>query len=81
LLKADTQPEKISFEVYHLNRDVYEKTAKEAGLVDLEWKGHVLPQGDGREEGFWDEFERRPSFMIVTARRLDYLRGPSLQRI
>jgi SAM-dependent methyltransferase len=81
LLKADTQPEKISFEVYHLNREVYEKTAKEAGLVDLEWKGHVLPQGDGREEGFWDEFERRPSFMIVTARRLDYLRGPSLQRI
>jgi hypothetical protein len=28
-----------------------------------------LPPGDGREEGFWDAFERRPSFKIVTARR------------
>jgi SAM-dependent methyltransferase len=80
LLTADTKPEKISFEVFHLNRETYEKTAKEAGLVDLKWRGHVLPQDDGREVGFWDEFERRPSFKICTVRRLDYLRGPSLQR-
>jgi len=79
LLTADTKPEKISFEVFHLNREIYERTAKEAGLVDLKWRGHVLPHGDGKEEGFWDDFERRPSFKIVTARRLDYLRGPSLQ--
>jgi SAM-dependent methyltransferase len=71
LLTADTQPEEISFEMYHLSGEVYQRTARQAGLVDLEWKGHVLPQGgdDGREAGFWDAFERRPSFKIVTARR------------
>jgi SAM-dependent methyltransferase len=73
LLKADTKPEGISFEVYHLKREVYERTAREAGMVNLEWRGHVLPKGGegGREEGFWDEFERRPSFKILTARRVE----------
>jgi SAM-dependent methyltransferase len=69
LLTADTHPEEISFEVYHLGAKVYQETAREAGLVDLDWKGHVLPPGDGREEQFWDAFERRPSFKIVAARR------------
>lgn len=71
LLTANTQPEEISFEMYHLSGEVYQRTARQAGLVDLEWKGHVLPQGDddGREAGFWDAFERRPSFKIVIARR------------
>jgi hypothetical protein len=73
LLKADTKPEGISFEVCHLKREVYERTAREAGMVDLECRGHVLPKGGegGREEGFWDEFERRPSFKILTARRVE----------
>lgn len=70
-LTAYTQPDNVEFEMYHLSKEVYEKNAVEAGLVELMWNGHVIPE-DGREEGgYWDAFEKRPSFKICTARRSD----------
>lgn len=68
-LTAHTLPERVEFEMYHLSKQVYERSAAEAGLVELTWNGYVIPE-DGREEGgYWDGFERRPSFEVCTARR------------
>ena len=68
-MTAYTQPENVQFEMHHLSKEVYEKNAAEAGLVELMWNGHVITE-DGREEGgYWDAFEKRPSFEICTARR------------
>lgn len=68
-LTAYTQPETVSFEMYHLSKKVYEQGAADAGLVDLEWNGHVIPEDKRKADGYWDAFERRPIFEVCTARR------------
>jgi len=68
-LTAYTQPETVSFEMYHLSKEVYERGAAEAGLVELKWNGHVISKDGKKTEGYWDAFEKRPSFEICTAKR------------
>jgi SAM-dependent methyltransferase len=68
-LTAYTQPENVSFEMYHLSKKVYEQGAADAGLVEMEWNGHVIPDDGGKVSGYWDAFEKRPHFEICTVRR------------
>lgn len=68
-LTAYTQPETVSFEVYHLSKKVYEQGAADAGLLELKWNGHVIPEDMRKAGGYWDAFERRPIFEVCTARR------------
>jgi SAM-dependent methyltransferase len=68
-LTASTEPETMSFEMYHLSKQVYEQSAVEAGLVDLTWNGHVIPEDGRKAGGYWDSFEKRPSFEICTAKK------------
>lgn len=68
-LTAYTEPESVEFEVYHLSKGVYEKSAAEAGLVELTWNGHVDREDERKAGGYWDAFEKRPSFEVCTARR------------
>lgn len=74
-LTAHTEPEEVSFEMWHLRREVYERCAEEAGMVGLEWRGYVLPDEqmeEGNEEGgegYWDAFVMRSSFEVCTAWR------------
>lgn len=68
-LTAYTQPENVEFEMYHLSKQVYERTAAEAGLEGLTWNGYVIPEDGRKADGYWDGFERRPSFEVYTARR------------
>ena len=68
-LTAYTQPETVSFDMYHLSKEVYEQSAAEAGLVELTWNGHVIPEDGRKAGGYWDAFERRPSIEICTVRR------------
>jgi hypothetical protein len=68
-LKAYTQPENVSFEMYHLSKKVYEQGAADAGLVEMEWNGHVIPDDGRNVSGYWDAFEKRPHFEICTVRR------------
>ncbi|GAB7327522.1 hypothetical protein MBLNU13_g11388t1 [Cladosporium sp. NU13] len=68
-LTAYTQPENVEFEMYHLSKEVYERTAAEAGLVGLMWNGHGIQEDGEKAGGYWDAFGKRPSFEICTARR------------
>ncbi|KAK5127959.1 hypothetical protein LTR85_005076 [Meristemomyces frigidus] len=66
---ALTQPEEVSFENFHYPHEVYERAAAQAGMEDLRWRSHVVPVDDGRPEGFWDVYNLRPHFSLVTATR------------
>ena len=68
-LTAYTHPERVVFENYHLSKEVHERGAATSGLVDLKWNGHVLPDDERRETGYWDVFEKRPMLEVVTACR------------
>lgn len=63
-----TKPDLVEFENYHLPHDVYERAAAEAGMEGLTWRSHTLPD-DGRPESFWDVYNLRPHFCLLTARR------------
>jgi len=67
-LTAYTQPENVQFEMHHLSKEVYEKNAAEAGLVELMWNGYAIPEDGRNAGGYWDAFKKRPSFEICTAR-------------
>lgn len=66
---AFTQPEEVSFENFHLPNHLYERAAAEAGMVDLRWRSHTLPVDDGRPDGFWDVYNLRPHFSLLTAKK------------
>lgn len=68
-LTAYTQPEDVTFDIHHLSKEVYERCAAEAGLVGLKWNRHVLPEDGRKAEGYWEAFEKRPTFEICTAER------------
>lgn len=68
-LTAYTQPNNVTFDMYHLSKEVYERCAAEAGLVRLKWNGHVLPDDSRKAEGYWEAFDKRPTFDICTAWR------------
>lgn len=59
----------FSFEVFEFRKEVYERCAREAGLV-LTWGELVLPEDERREEGFWERFVERPTFDVVEAVRI-----------
>ncbi|KAF2096118.1 S-adenosyl-L-methionine-dependent methyltransferase [Rhizodiscina lignyota] len=67
-LTAYTDPP-ISFEPYHLSGEVYERSAREAGMVDLQLHSHVFPEDERKYSGFWDVYNERPHFEIMMARR------------
>lgn len=61
-----TQPEPVEFENYHMPREIYERSAAEAGMQQLTWRSHTLPD-DGRPEGYWDVYDLRPHYCLLTA--------------
>ncbi|TKA64345.1 hypothetical protein B0A55_09547 [Friedmanniomyces simplex] len=65
---ANTSPEKVEFENYHYGYEMYEKASAEAGMVELTWRSHTLPD-DGRPDGFWDVYNLRPHFCLLTAKK------------
>ncbi|KAI7204041.1 hypothetical protein KC352_g18597 [Hortaea werneckii] len=67
-ISAHTQPEKIEFDVFHYSYKFYERAAEEAGMRELTWRSHVLPE-DGRPEGYWEVFNLRPHCALLTAIR------------
>lgn len=66
-LTAFVKPTNFSFEMYHLHRDVYERAAAKAGMKDLRWHKHILPDDDRKAAGYWDVFDQRPHLMLFTA--------------
>jgi SAM-dependent methyltransferase len=68
-LTASAQPETVSFEMYYLSKEVYEQGAADAGLVEMEWHAHVIPNDGRNVGGYWDALENRPHFEICTVRR------------
>lgn len=64
---ADTQPV-VQFDVFQFRESVYERCAKEAGLV-LTWRDIVLPENETEGGVYWERFLERPTFSIVEARR------------
>jgi ubiquinone/menaquinone biosynthesis C-methylase UbiE len=66
VVKGDTP---FSFEVFQFKAEVYEKCAREAGLR-LRWCELVLPEDGRAQEGYWEEFVRRPTFEVLEAVRL-----------
>jgi len=68
-ITAYTEPEKVEFENYHYPHDFYERAAAEAGMTQLTWRSHVFPEADEKPEGFWDVYNLRPHFSLLTARK------------
>jgi toxoflavin synthase len=60
-----TEVDAIEFDMYRLNRGIYEKTAKEAGMGEVRFNPMVFPtEGFGLD--YWDEFKRRPHYELLT---------------
>ncbi|KAI9652235.1 MAG: hypothetical protein M1831_007144 [Alyxoria varia] len=63
-------PEIVEFDDYKLSQEAYETTAKEAGIKNLKYEKHVLPDDgiDGAKvPEWWDEYEALPHFDLITA--------------
>ncbi|KAL9090841.1 MAG: hypothetical protein Q9159_001782 [Coniocarpon cinnabarinum] len=59
-----------------LNPGIFEKCAKKAGLENSRWTRPAVPedlrQGTAfAQPGYWEEWEKSPSFMIWSARKMD----------
>jgi SAM-dependent methyltransferase len=67
-LIADTDPP-VEFEFYHLNKEIYEKCTTSAGMTDVTWLRHIVPDDERKGTGFWDRFDKTPTFIICTAIR------------
>lgn len=67
-LTAFTEP-LLQFEMYHLSQEVYVKCAQEAGMADFNFHPHVLPEDERKHSGYWDVYNERPHFEVLTARR------------
>lgn len=68
-LTAYTEPERVTFDIYHLSKEAYENGAEAAGMTDVEWRGHTLPEDDRKYSGYWDAYVERPQMEVVTAKR------------
>lgn len=55
------------FDMYQLNRGVYERGAKAAGLVDVHFERNIKLPTEGRPEGYWDVYHARPQVEVMTA--------------
>ncbi|KIX09114.1 uncharacterized protein Z518_00192 [Rhinocladiella mackenziei CBS 650.93] len=71
-ITGHVEPVEISFENFHMRREVYEKCAREGGMGGrLEWKKIVVPDPKesreryGVEEGYWDEYNETPHLGIL----------------
>ena len=58
-----------SFETYYWLHDFYETAAAEGGIRDVKWHPTLPPDGQLKDEGFWDVWMMRPAINILTARR------------
>ncbi|KAK4546601.1 hypothetical protein LTR36_001818 [Oleoguttula mirabilis] len=67
---AFTFPEEVAFENFHYPHVFYERAAAEAGMAEVSWRSHVVPADDGRLAGFWDVYNLRPHFSLLTAKKL-----------
>ncbi|KAL1596573.1 hypothetical protein SLS60_009221 [Paraconiothyrium brasiliense] len=56
----------FSFDVFQFRSEVYERCAQEAGL-EIRWREHVLPDDERKESGYWDDWQRRPTFSVIEA--------------
>ena len=68
-ITAYTEPQPIEIDTYHLDKQVYEDCAAKAGLQDLQWHGHRLPEDDRKETGYWDVYVERPHIEICSAHK------------
>lgn len=61
----------VQFDFFLLEKDVYEKAAKEAGMVDLQWSPAVITDEVEKqfEPGFLDEMKERPFHEVIVARK------------
>jgi toxoflavin synthase len=67
-VKANTEF-KVEFDVFQFRKQIYERCAKEAGLV-LQWRDAVVPEDGRKDEGYWARWLERPTFVIVEARKI-----------
>lgn len=65
-LDAATYPEKVSFEYYYMLHDKYEAAAAEAGMGPIKWHGYILPDDERRDNGYWDAYQLRGHFTILS---------------
>lgn len=76
-ITGPTTPTEIVFENFHLRRDVYEKSAREGGMMgELTWIEPRFPQTDeesqslyGVDRAWWDEYQVRTHFGILMVRK------------
>jgi SAM-dependent methyltransferase len=76
-ITGHTSPAEIVFENFHLRRDVYEKSAREGGMMgELVWIEPRLPQTDqeswslyGVDRAWWVEYQIRTHFGILVVRK------------
>ncbi|KAF2177108.1 S-adenosyl-L-methionine-dependent methyltransferase [Zopfia rhizophila CBS 207.26] len=59
----------IQFDVFQFRKEVYERCAREAGLV-LSWRDVVVPDDERKGSGYWERWLDRPTFVIVEARNV-----------
>lgn len=67
-LTAHTEPP-VVFEIYHLDKKVYEGCAEKAGMRDMKWIRPVLPDDERRGTSYWDKFMERAPFLVCTDRK------------
>ncbi|KAI4153530.1 MAG: hypothetical protein L6R39_001547 [Caloplaca ligustica] len=71
---ADTRPEKIQFDNFHLRGSVYEEAAKEGGMNGkFEWKPIIMPPEESQlfqRKDNWEtelaEYMKTPHFVVIT---------------
>jgi SAM-dependent methyltransferase len=60
--------ETIEFDMYRLDREVYKRAARKAGMDEVQFSGVDYPN-DGYHSEYWDEYKRRPHYEMLTAVR------------
>jgi toxoflavin synthase len=67
IFRANTGEEPFQADYFHLPHTTYEQAAADARMENITWRSHVLPENDDQPEGYWDVFNLRPHFSILTA--------------
>ena len=68
-LRANVEPKPIEFDNFVFMHDFYEKAAAEGGMSEVKWHPAVPPDGERKDNGFWDIYLLRPHMNILTATR------------
>ena len=73
-----THPQEVHFDCFHLRKEIYETTAREAGMRGkLEWKRISIPNDEtdkkdllqDENEGFFDDYVQKPRCGILVAEK------------